>query len=50
MKSKDQKREEAAERQAVHEGLSPLEKLSKASSRPGFSSREKGRILAEVAD
>ena len=46
MKSKDQKRAEAAERQTRHDVMPGFDKLAKLLERPGNSSREKARILA----
>ncbi|MDD5549558.1 MAG: hypothetical protein PHI79_08210 [Sulfurovaceae bacterium] len=46
MKSKQQKREEARERQEKHDKLSVNEKIDKAVSRPGFSWRELDRLMA----
>lgn len=45
MKTQEQKRAEAAERQAVHDGLSTVEKLGKLAVRRGASKREKARLL-----
>ncbi|WP_186324461.1 hypothetical protein [Microbacterium paludicola] len=50
MKSQEEKRAEAAERQAAHDGLNAMQKLAKISSRPGGSVKEKGRILADLDD
>jgi hypothetical protein len=46
MKSKDQKREEAAERQEKYDALSNWEKEIVILSRPGNSRRELRRILS----
>ncbi|WP_336647558.1 hypothetical protein [Microbacterium sp. MMO-10] len=48
MKTKDQKRAEAAERQALHDAMPGFDKLAKIVERPGKSERERGRILAGV--
>lgn len=50
MKTKDEKRAEAVERQAVHDGLNTVGKLGKLAGRPGESKRERARILAEVTE
>lgn len=48
MKSMEQKRAEAVERQAEHDGLTTMQKLGKLTGRPGESKRERARILAAV--
>ncbi len=45
MKTKEQKRFEAAERQVAHDGLTGYDKLAKLAERPGESKRERSRIL-----
>lgn len=44
MKSKEQKREEAAERQARYDALSLTERWAGLSVRPGRADREKARL------
>lgn len=48
MKSKEQKQAEAVERQAAHDELSAMQKLTQISARPGESKREKSRVLASL--
>jgi len=50
MKTKDEKRADAAERQAAHDSLTTVQKLGKIAERPGESKRERARILAEVTE
>jgi len=49
MKTKEQKRAEAAERQAKYDALTVAEKLALSKSRPGTSLRERARIMANSA-
>lgn len=46
MKSKTQKREEAAQRQQAHDALTTEQKINKTFSRPGNSARERKRLMA----
>jgi hypothetical protein len=48
MKTQDEKRSEAEERQAEHDGLNTMQKLGKLAGRPGESKLEKARLLDEV--
>lgn len=50
MKTKDEKRTEAGARQAEHDSLNAVSKLSKLAGRPGASKRERSRILADLDD
>lgn len=50
MKSKEQKRAEAAERQVRYDGLSAIQKLGMIAHHPGESNRERARILADLDD
>ncbi|MDQ1205067.1 hypothetical protein [Microbacterium sp. SORGH_AS_0862] len=44
-KSKDQKRAEAAERQARYDAMPTFDKLAVVHSRPGEAKRERDRLL-----
>lgn len=48
MKTKTQKREDAAARQAAHDRLSGFDKLAKTFERRGESRRERARLTAGV--
>lgn len=47
-KSKDQKRAEAAERQARYDAMPTFDKLAVVHSRPGNAERERARLLKAV--
>lgn len=47
---REARREDAAKRQAAHDKLTPAQKLTKLSKRPGSSSREIVRLNVDVDD
>lgn len=49
MKSKELKRAEAEARQAAHNALTPAQRYEKTAYRPGASSRERVRLLDDLA-
>jgi hypothetical protein len=44
---REQKRQEAKERQARYDALTIAEKLAQINERPGWSAREKARLVGE---
>jgi hypothetical protein len=50
MKTRQQKRDEAASRQAVYDALTPTEQLARTNTRRGDSTRERVRIMARLGE
>jgi len=48
MKTRNQKRHEAADRQAAYDSLTTMQKLNKAALSRGNSSKQKTRLLAQL--
>ena len=47
-KTVEQKREEAQERQAAYDKLSPEDRLARIETRPGESKRERAKLMSKI--